>query len=35
MEVMDENNNATPVNTTPQENKKLIAGILAIVLGGL
>ncbi|HIP47934.1 MAG TPA: TM2 domain-containing protein [Lutibacter sp.] len=32
---MDENNNATPVNTTPQENKKLIAGILAIVLGSL
>lgn len=35
MEVMDENNNLTPVNTTPQENKKLIAGILAIVLGSL
>lgn len=35
MEVMDENNQSTSVSTTPQENKKLIAGILAIVLGSL
>lgn len=35
MEVMDDNNNTTPVNSTPQENKKVMAGILAILLGSL
>lgn len=31
MEVIDENNNTV----TPQENKKVLAGVLAIVLGAL
>ncbi len=31
MEVIDENNNVA----TPQENKKVLAGVLAIVLGAL
>lgn len=35
MEVMDDNNNTTPVNSTPQKNKKVMAGILAILLGSL
>ncbi|HBS12273.1 MAG TPA: hypothetical protein DEO36_07000 [Flavobacteriaceae bacterium] len=34
MEVMDDKN-TTPVNSTPQENKKVMAGILAILLGSL
>jgi len=34
MEVIDENKNTTPVNTV-QDNKKVLAGILAIVFGAL
>lgn len=35
MEVIDDKNENTPVNTSSQENKKVLAGILAIVLGSL